>query len=103
MRYTVDGLQEVAIEAVVPGDRLLIQQGEVVPLAEPSSRDAAVINASTPTGALLPIAKQGRAFPGSDRRYGDPAPRAFEGVEHDPESGARLSDKIMLERRDQAP
>ncbi|WP_082510099.1 MULTISPECIES: heavy metal translocating P-type ATPase [unclassified Rhizobium] len=54
MRYTPSGLEEVAIGLVRPGDRLLIRQGEVVPVDGLVSGDAASLDMSALTGESMP-------------------------------------------------
>lgn len=55
MRHGADGLEEVPIEAVVPGDILLIRQGEVLPVDGTIASDNAVIDTSALTGESLPV------------------------------------------------
>jgi heavy metal translocating P-type ATPase len=55
MRHTADGLDEVPIETVMPGDRLLIRQGEVLPVDGTVASDEAVIDTSALTGESLPV------------------------------------------------
>lgn len=55
MKHTKDGLSEVAIETVVPGDRLLIRQGEVLPVDGAIASEEAVIDTSALTGEPLPV------------------------------------------------
>jgi heavy metal translocating P-type ATPase len=67
MKHTSDGLREVAIEAIVPGDQLLIRQGEVLPVDGAIASDSAVIDASALTGEPLPvtIVRDGEALSGT--------------------------------------
>ena len=53
-RYASDGLHETPIEAIAPGDRLLIRHGEVVPV-DGTAQAAATIDLSTLTGESLPV------------------------------------------------
>ncbi|WEK49458.1 MAG: heavy metal translocating P-type ATPase [Candidatus Kaistia colombiensis] len=55
MKHGPDGLEEVAIESVLPGDRLLIRQGEVLPVDGVVTSDSAIIDTSALTGESLPV------------------------------------------------
>ncbi|MBK1660384.1 heavy metal translocating P-type ATPase [Paracraurococcus ruber] len=52
-RHGAAGLEEVAIEAIRPGDRLLVRQGEVVPV-DGTALSAAVLDTAALTGESLP-------------------------------------------------
>ena len=54
MRYGSAGLSEVPITEIVPGDRLLIRQGEVLPVDGNVVSDAAVLDLSALTGESVP-------------------------------------------------
>ncbi|BCP53899.1 hypothetical protein K32_25160 [Kaistia sp. 32K] len=58
MRHNGDGLEEVPIEDVTPGDRLLIRQGEVLPVDGTIASDSAVLDTSALTGESLPVTLQ---------------------------------------------
>ena len=55
-RYTHEGetLEEVPLDALVPGDRLLIRQGDVVPADGTLASDLAFLDTSALTGESLP-------------------------------------------------
>ncbi|WP_290315002.1 heavy metal translocating P-type ATPase [Paeniroseomonas aquatica] len=53
-RHGAAGLEEVPIEAIRPGDRILVRQGEVVPADGTLESDVAVIDASALTGEAAP-------------------------------------------------
>ena len=53
-RYDNGGLQTVAVDAVAPGDRLLIGLGELVPV-DGTLMDGAVLDESALTGESLPV------------------------------------------------
>lgn len=55
MKHGPDGLQEVAIESLAPGDRLLIRQGEVLPVDGVVASRSATIDTSALTGESLPV------------------------------------------------
>ncbi|MCS0493557.1 heavy metal translocating P-type ATPase [Ancylobacter sp. MQZ15Z-1] len=55
MKYGEGGLQEVAIEAVVPGDRVLVRKGEVVPVDGRVAEGLALLDLSALTGEALPV------------------------------------------------
>jgi cation transport ATPase len=54
MRFRDGSLEETPIEAIRPGDRLLIRSGEVVPV-DGIAADPAVLDESTLTGESLPV------------------------------------------------
>lgn len=57
MRYGNDGLDEVLIQAIVPGDRLLVRRGEVIPVDGSLASPSAVLDESALTGESLPRTK----------------------------------------------
>lgn len=54
-RYQDHGLEDVPVDAILPGDRLLIRQGDVVPVDGTVVSSAAVLNMSALTGESLPV------------------------------------------------
>ncbi|MBL9058427.1 MAG: heavy metal translocating P-type ATPase, partial [Mangrovicoccus sp.] len=54
-RHRNGGLEEVALAAIEPGDRLLIRQGEVVPVDGTIASDTAFLDTSALTGEALPV------------------------------------------------
>ncbi len=67
MRYSGDRLEEVPISLLVPGDRLLIRQGEVVPVDGSIISGSALLDQSVLTGESLPVERwpQDEALSGS--------------------------------------
>ncbi|TCL90698.1 P-type E1-E2 ATPase/heavy metal translocating P-type ATPase [Rhizobium sp. PP-WC-2G-219] len=67
MRFDGDVLQQVPIAAIKPGDRLLIRQGDVLPVDGRVMSDVAVLDLSALTGESLPqnILKGNEAMSGS--------------------------------------
>ncbi|MDW5317519.1 heavy metal translocating P-type ATPase [Rhizobium sp. PL01] len=67
MRFDGDVLQQVSITAIKPGDRLLIRQGDVLPVDGRVVSDVAVLDLSALTGESLPqnIMKGSEAMSGS--------------------------------------
>ncbi|HMN85780.1 MAG TPA: HAD-IC family P-type ATPase, partial [Bauldia sp.] len=55
MRRRGDVLEEVPIDAVVEGDRLLVRRGEVVPADGSVASEAAVLDLSALTGEAIPV------------------------------------------------
>jgi heavy metal translocating P-type ATPase len=55
MRYGAGGLEDVPIDAVVPGDILLIRNGEIVPADGNVANGAAVLDQSALTGESMPV------------------------------------------------
>lgn len=55
MRHDNGGLEEVALDAVQPGDRLLIRRGDVVPVDGLVAAGLAVVDQSALTGESLPV------------------------------------------------
>lgn len=58
MRYGSEGLEDIPIQALVQGDRLLVRRGEVIPVDGCLASPAAVIDESALTGESLPCAKR---------------------------------------------
>uniref|UniRef100_UPI002FCA3D71 HAD-IC family P-type ATPase n=1 Tax=Devosia sp. TaxID=1871048 RepID=UPI002FCA3D71 len=67
MRFQGSGLEEVPIAAIVPGDRLLIREGEVLPVDGRVAGAYALLDLSALTGESVPqrIASGGEALSGS--------------------------------------
>jgi len=55
MRYRDGGLEEVAIEVIEPGERLLIRQGDVVPVDGAVAAGVAVLDQTALTGEAMPV------------------------------------------------
>lgn len=60
-RYRNGALQEIAVEEVCPGDRLLIRQGDVVPVDGRLETDGAFVNMAALTGESLPVSLSAKA------------------------------------------
>ena len=58
MRYHGAELREVAIDDIVPGDRVLVRRGEVVPADGRIERGSAVLDLSALTGEALPVRRE---------------------------------------------
>lgn len=54
-RHRNGGLEEVALDAIAPGDRLLIRQGDIVPVDGRIASAAAFVDTSALTGESLPV------------------------------------------------
>lgn len=54
-RHSDGGLEEVPLEAIAPGDRLLIRQGDVVPVDGQIASATAFLDTSALTGESLPV------------------------------------------------
>ncbi len=54
-RHRNGGLEEVPLDEIEPGDRLLIRQGDVVPVDGTVASDAAFVDTSALTGESLPV------------------------------------------------
>lgn len=65
-RHQNGGLQDVPLDEVAPGDRLLIRQGDVVPVDGTVASDGAFLDTSALTGESLPV----RLTRGSDAMSG---------------------------------
>jgi heavy metal translocating P-type ATPase len=55
VRHRKGKLEEVGLEAVVPGDRLLIRQGDVVPVDGAVASGVAILDQSALTGEPIPV------------------------------------------------
>jgi heavy metal translocating P-type ATPase len=55
MRHRDGELEEVGLESIVPGDRLLVRQGDVVPVDGAVAAGLAVLDQSALTGESLPV------------------------------------------------
>ena len=55
VRHGIGRLEEVSLEAIVPGDRLLIRQGDVVPVDGTVASGVAVLDQSALTGEPIPV------------------------------------------------
>ena len=53
-----EALEEVPLEAVVPGDRLIVRQGEIVPVDGIVASRIAVLDKSALTGEPLPVERR---------------------------------------------
>ncbi|WP_372802728.1 HAD-IC family P-type ATPase, partial [Paracoccus seriniphilus] len=53
-RYQAGGLEDVPLDDIAPGDRLLIRQGDVVPVDGAVASDMAFLDSSALTGESLP-------------------------------------------------
>jgi heavy metal translocating P-type ATPase len=58
LRYADGGLEEVAIGLVQAGDRLLIRQGDMVPVDGAIARGSALLDLSALTGESLPVRRE---------------------------------------------
>ena len=58
MRYCNGGLEEVVLDAIMPDDRLLIRQGDVVPVDGTVADGVAVLDESALTGESIPVQHQ---------------------------------------------
>jgi len=58
MRFDGDGLREVFAEDIVPGDRLLIRQGDVTPVDGLIKKGIARLDLSALTGESLPVRRE---------------------------------------------
>lgn len=54
-RHRDGGLEDVALDEIVPGDRLLIRQGDVVPVDGKVASQTAFVDTSALTGESLPV------------------------------------------------
>jgi heavy metal translocating P-type ATPase len=54
-RYRNSGLEEVPLDDIEPGDRLLIRQGDVVPVDGTIASSSAILDTSALTGESLPV------------------------------------------------
>ena len=58
-RYMDGGLEEIAIEAIMPGDRLLIRQGDALPVDGIVEQGSAILDQSALTGEVAAGAAHG--------------------------------------------
>ncbi|MFT4784819.1 MAG: P-type E1-E2 ATPase, partial [Paracoccaceae bacterium] len=65
-RHKNGGLEDVPLDAIAPGDRLLIRQGDVVPVDGIVASDVAFLDTSALTGESLPV----RLLRGADAMSG---------------------------------
>jgi heavy metal translocating P-type ATPase len=55
IRHRNSGLEEVSLEAIVPGERILVRRGDVVPVDGTVAHDLAVLDQSALTGEPIPV------------------------------------------------
>ena len=55
VRHRADGLEEVELDLIMPGDRLLIRQGDVIPADGTVTGGLAVLDQSALTGETIPV------------------------------------------------
>ena len=60
VRHRQGVLEEVGLEEIVPGDRLLIRQGDVVPVDGIVASGVAILDQSALTGEAIPVQKRDR-------------------------------------------
>ena len=112
-RVTGDGLEEVPLEAIEPGDRLLVRQGAVAPVDGTVARGSALLDLSAMTGESLPVRRaeseevlsggvnRGEAFemqalrPAADSTYAGIV-RLVEAAQRSKAPMARLADRWSL-------
>jgi heavy metal translocating P-type ATPase len=58
LRYVDGGFEETAIELLVPGDRILVRQGETVPVDGVVSAGSALLDQSVLTGESVPVRRR---------------------------------------------
>ena len=58
LRHRDGGLEEIELDAIAPGDRLLIRQGDVVPVDGRVSAGVAVLDQSALTGEPIPVQRR---------------------------------------------
>ncbi|WP_046868418.1 heavy metal translocating P-type ATPase [Microvirga massiliensis] len=72
MRHRDDGLEEIALDAIDAGDRLLIRRGDVVPVDGTVASRVAVLDESALTGEALPVQhRAGEAVMSGSANAGD--------------------------------
>ena len=54
-RHRDDGLEDIPIDEILPGDRLLIRQGDVVPVDGTLASETGFVDTSALTGESLPV------------------------------------------------
>jgi heavy metal translocating P-type ATPase len=59
MRHRNGALEEVPLERILPGDRLLVRQGDVVPVDGTVASGVAVLDTSALTGEAMPVTSKG--------------------------------------------
>jgi len=73
LRYSDGQLDEVALETVVPGDRLLVRRGDIVPVDGTLVRGVAVLDQSALTGESIPVQqREGEAILSGVTNAGEP-------------------------------
>ncbi len=58
LRYADGQLEDVPIDAIAPGDRLLVRQGDTVPVDGVISKGTALLDQSALTGESVPVRKE---------------------------------------------
>ena len=58
LRQRNGGLEEVSLEAIEPGDRLVIRKGDVVPVDGAVADGTAVLDQSALTGESMPVQRK---------------------------------------------
>jgi heavy metal translocating P-type ATPase len=72
VRHRDGQLEEVTLELIVPGDRLLVRQGDVVPVDGTVAEGVAVLDQSALTGESLPVQRRiGEAVLSGSTNVGD--------------------------------
>lgn len=72
MRFDGDGLREVLAEDIVPGDRLLIRQGDVTPVDGLIEKGTARLDLAALTGESLPVRREiGAGIPSGASNIGE--------------------------------
>jgi heavy metal translocating P-type ATPase len=72
MRHRDGGLEEVPIDAILPGDRLLVRQGDVAPVDGTVAGGVAVLDQSALTGEPVPVRRvAGEAVMSGSSNAGD--------------------------------
>ncbi|MGO4706421.1 heavy metal translocating P-type ATPase [Microvirga sp. 2MCAF38] len=73
MRYRDGQLEEVALDQVTPGDRILVRRGDIVPVDGTVSKGIAVLDQSALTGESIPVQQgAGEAVMSGSTNAGDP-------------------------------
>jgi len=72
LRHRDGALEEVALDLILPGDRLLVRQGDVVPVDGSVAGGVAVLDQSALTGESLPVQRRaGEAVMSGSTNVGD--------------------------------